>query len=82
MSQEIILIIDAEKEIRDLIVIYLTNEGYNVLKAADGIEELSYLDNEDIHLVVLDIMMQRIDGIQTCMKIRESREYSYFHVIC
>ncbi|MEH7108548.1 MULTISPECIES: response regulator transcription factor [Bacillaceae] len=73
MSQETILIIDDEKEIRDLIGIYLTNEGYNVLKAADGIEGLQYLESETVHLVVLDIMMPRLDGIQACMKIRESR---------
>jgi len=73
MSQETILIIDDEKEIRDLIGIYLTNEGYNVLKAADGIEGLNYLEENTVHLVVLDIMMPRLDGIQACMKIRESR---------
>ncbi|MDQ6597678.1 response regulator transcription factor [Bacillus salipaludis] len=73
MSQETILIIDDEKEIRDLIGIYLTNEGYNVLKAADGIEGLEYLEKETVHLVVLDIMMPRLDGIQACMKIRERR---------
>jgi len=73
MSQETILIIDDEKEIRDLIGIYLTNEGYNVLKAADGMEGLNYLEENTVHLVVLDIMMPRLDGIQACMKIRESR---------
>jgi two-component system, OmpR family, response regulator VanR len=72
MAEETILIIDDEKEIRDLIGIYLTNEGYNVLKAADGMEGLEYLKNETVHLVVLDIMMPRLDGIQACMKIRES----------
>ncbi|MGG1675703.1 response regulator transcription factor [Neobacillus sp. NRS-1170] len=73
MSQETILIIDDEKEIRDLIGIYLTNEGYNVLKAADGIEGLQYLEENTVHLVVLDIMMPRMDGIQACLKIRENR---------
>jgi two-component system, OmpR family, response regulator VanR len=73
LNQETILIIDDEKEIRDLVGIYLANEGYSVLKAADGIEGLSYLENEDVHLVILDLMMPRMDGIQACMKIRESR---------
>ncbi|WP_377520260.1 response regulator transcription factor [Priestia megaterium] len=73
MSQETILIIDDEKEIRDLIGIYLTNEGYNVLKAEDGVDGLNYLENEVVHLVVLDIMMPRLDGIQACLKIRENR---------
>ncbi|MEH7548924.1 DNA-binding response regulator [Bacillus sp. AFS076308] len=73
MSQETILIIDDEKEIRDLIGIYLNNEGYNVMKAADGIEGLTILEENTVHLVVLDIMMPRLDGIQACLKIRESR---------
>lgn len=73
MSQETILIIDDEKEIRDLIGIYLNNEGYNVLKAADGLEGLKFLEENNVHLVVLDIMMPRLDGIQACLKIRESR---------
>jgi two-component system, OmpR family, response regulator VanR len=73
MAQETILIIDDEKEIRDLVGIYLTNEGYTVLKAADGLEGLEYLGNETVHLVILDIMMPRMDGIQACMKIRESK---------
>lgn len=73
MAQETILIIDDEKEIRDLVGIYLTNEGYNVLKAVDGLEGLEYLDKETVHLVILDIMMPRLDGIQSCLKIRESR---------
>jgi two-component system response regulator VanR len=73
MSQETILIIDDEKEIRDLIGIYLTNEGFHVLKAGDGIEGIKYLEENTVHLVVLDIMMPRLDGIQACMKIREGR---------
>lgn len=73
MAQETILIIDDEKEIRDLIGIYLTNEGYIVLKAADGIEGLKSLKENTVHLVVLDIMMPRLDGIQACLKIRETR---------
>ncbi|MEH7413809.1 response regulator transcription factor [Neobacillus drentensis] len=73
MSQETILIIDDEKEIRDLIGIYLTNEGYNVLKAADGLEGLTLLEENTVHLVVLDIMMPRLDGIQACLKIRENK---------
>lgn len=73
MSQETILIIDDEKEIRDLIAIYLTNEGYSVLKAADGIEGLKYLEEHTVHLVILDIMMPHLDGIQACLKIRETR---------
>ena len=68
-----ILVVDDEKEIRDAIDIYLRGEGINVIKAKDGLEALEVLDKEDVHLVVLDLMMPRLDGMQTCMKIRETR---------
>lgn len=68
-----VLVVDDEKEIRDAVDIYLRGEGINVIKAKDGIEALEILDMEDIHLVVLDIMMPRLDGLKTCMKIRETR---------
>lgn len=68
-----VLVVDDEKEIRDAIDIYLRGEGINVIKAKDGIEALDILDREDIHLVVLDLMMPRLDGMQTCTKIRETR---------
>lgn len=66
-----ILVVDDEKEITDAIEIYLTNEGYKVLKAYDGIEVLDILNKEDIHLVILDIMMPKLDGIRATVKIRE-----------
>lgn len=68
-----VLVVDDEKEIRDAIDIYLRGEGINVIKAGDGFEALEILDKEDIHLVVLDIMMPKLDGMRTCLKIRESR---------
>lgn len=68
-----VLIVDDEKEIRDAVDIYLRGEGIKVIKAKDGIEALDIIDKEDIHLVVLDIMMPRLNGVDTCMKIRETR---------
>ncbi|MCC5445206.1 response regulator transcription factor [Clostridium perfringens] len=68
-----VLVVDDEKEIRDAIDIYLRGEGINVIKAGDGFEALEILDKEDIHLVVLDIMMPKLDGMRTCLKIRESK---------
>ncbi len=73
MVKETILIVDDEKEIRDLIEIYLKNEGYNTLKASDGLEALTLLENNEVHLIVLDVMMPKLDGIQACMRIREER---------
>ncbi|MPQ43761.1 response regulator transcription factor [Clostridium tarantellae] len=68
-----VLVVDDEKEIRDAIDIYLRGEGINVIKACDGIEALEVVDKEDIHLIILDIMMPKMDGMQTCFKIRENR---------
>ncbi|KMY29802.1 DeoR faimly transcriptional regulator [Lysinibacillus xylanilyticus] len=74
MSKETILIVDDEKEIRNLIAIYLKNEGYDVLEASDGEEGLSLLKKHKVHLIVLDIMMPNVDGIEMCMKVREIAE--------
>jgi two-component system, OmpR family, response regulator VanR len=71
MARESILIVDDEKEIRDLIEIYLKNEGYTTLKACDGLEALRILQSNHVHLIILDIMMPKLDGIATCIKIRE-----------
>ena len=68
-----VLVVDDEKEIRDAIDIYLRGEGIKVIKAKDGIEALEILEKETIHLIILDVMMPRLDGIQTCLKIRESK---------
>ncbi|SHJ44852.1 DNA-binding response regulator, OmpR family, contains REC and winged-helix (wHTH) domain [Clostridium amylolyticum] len=73
MDKEKILIVDDEKEIRDLIDIYLRNEGYDTLKASDGMEALNILNNNDVQLIILDVMMPKLDGIQACMKIREEK---------
>lgn len=73
MNKEIILVVDDEKEIRDLIGIYLTNEGYEVLKAANGLEALNYLEKQEIDLIILDIMMPNMNGIDTCIKIRADK---------
>ncbi|MEK5430518.1 response regulator transcription factor [Lysinibacillus sp. FSL R7-0073] len=74
MSNETILIVDDEKEIRNLIVIYLKNEGYQVLEACDGEEGLQLLKKQEIHLIVLDLMMPNVDGMEMCMKVREIAE--------
>jgi two-component system, OmpR family, response regulator VanR len=68
-----VLVVDDDEEIRNLIAIYLQNEGYRVLKAADGMEALEVLKQNEVHLLVLDIMMPRLDGIQACLKIREEQ---------
>ena len=73
MAAMTILVADDDKEIRDGIEIYLKNEGYRVLKAADGREALDLLGKEEVHLLILDIMMPNMDGITATFKIREAQ---------
>ncbi len=68
-----ILVVDDDREIVDSIGIFLSGEGYKVLKAYDGIEALDILSQTQVHLMILDIMMPKLDGIKTLMKLRESR---------
>lgn len=72
MAQKI-LVVDDEREIRNLMEIYLKNEGFCVIKASNGIEALNILDRNDICLVILDIMMPKMDGIETCIRIRKTK---------
>ncbi len=66
-----ILVVDDEKEIADLIEIYLVSDGYKVYKANNAKEGLEILASHDVHLVLLDIMMPGMDGLEMCKKIRE-----------
>lgn len=66
-----VLVVDDEKEIRDAIEIYLKNEGVTVLKAKDGMEALEILNEQQVHLIILDVMMPKLDGISATYKIRE-----------
>ncbi|EDS71717.1 response regulator transcription factor [Anaerofustis stercorihominis] len=73
MGKYNILVVDDDKEIVKAINIYLSNEGYNIFEAYDGYEALSVLEKEEIHLIVLDIMMPKLDGIATITKVREKQ---------
>lgn len=67
-----ILVCDDDKEIVDAIKIYLNNEGYKVFKAFNGIEALEIIEKNEIHLIVMDVMMPKMDGLRAVMKIREN----------
>ncbi|WP_182629455.1 response regulator transcription factor [Clostridium chromiireducens] len=69
-----ILIVDDEKEIRDLVDIYLKSDGYNTIKACDGLEAINILQENEIDLIILDVMMPNLNGIEACLKIREMKE--------
>ncbi|MCK6256512.1 response regulator transcription factor [Fictibacillus sp. KIGAM418] len=73
MGEFTVLIVDDEKEIRDAIEIYLKNEKMTVIQAADGLEAIEKLNEKAIHLIILDIMMPRLDGIAATFKIREQK---------
>lgn len=66
-----ILVCDDDHEIVEAIDIYLQQEGYEVLKAYDGQEALEILKQNDVHLLIMDVMMPRLDGIRATLKIRE-----------
>lgn len=66
-----ILVCDDDKEIVDAIGIYLENEGYQILKAFNGVEALDIIKDHEIHLIIMDIMMPQMDGLRATMKIRE-----------
>ncbi|RAV16099.1 response regulator transcription factor [Paenibacillus contaminans] len=66
-----VLVADDDPEIRDVIRIYLQNEGYRVREAEDGVQALELLRREPVDLIILDVMMPNMDGIRACFKIRE-----------
>ncbi len=70
-----ILVVDDEKEIADLIEIYLKNEGYNVYKYYSSVNILDDLEKLNIDLAILDVMMPDIDGFSLCSKIRENYNF-------
>lgn len=76
--EERILVVDDEREIADLLELYLKNDGYTVCKFHNGADALECIENTDIDLAILDVMLPDIDGFQICRKIREKY---YFPVI-
>lgn len=71
MNIKKILIVDDETEIRELLKIYLKNHGYNTFDASNGIEALSILKDDDIDLILVDIMMPKLDGIEFVKRVRK-----------
>lgn len=70
---ERILIVDDDEKIRNLISIYLENEGYKTIKASNALEAIKILEEDNVDLIMLDIMMPQMNGIEACMKIREKK---------
>lgn len=74
MEKSTVLVVDDEKDIRELIEIYLVNEGLKVITACDGMDALEKLKSDDVDLIILDVMMPKLDGIRTCLKIRAEKK--------
>lgn len=72
---EKILIVDDEKEIADLLEVYLKNDGYEVYKCYNGVDALACIESEKLDMAVLDVMLPDIDGFHICQKIREKYFY-------
>ena len=73
MKKTKILVVDDEKEIADLLEIYLISDGFEVLKAYNGEEGLRILEQEKVDLMLLDVMMPGIDGLEMCRRVREDK---------
>jgi two-component system, OmpR family, response regulator VanR len=74
MSKYNILVVDDDKEITEAIEIYLLNQGYNVFKAYDGIQALEIAREENIHLIIMDIMMPNLNGTRATIELRKEKE--------
>lgn len=72
---EKILVVDDEKEIADLVALYLENENYEVLKSYSASQAIDYIEHEMIDLAILDVMLPEVSGFQLCQKIREKHNY-------
>lgn len=70
-----ILVVDDDKDILDIIEIYLKNDNFNVITAQDGLIAMDKLEKNNIDLIILDIMMPNLDGIHACLEIRKKEKY-------
>ena len=70
-----VLVCDDDSAILESIEIYLKAEGYNIITASDGVDALEKIENNEIHCIVLDIMMPRMDGLKATIKIRQNYNF-------
>jgi len=73
MEKQRVLVVDDDREIVNAIAINLQNEGYEVLKAYDGLQALDIISTQNIQLIILDVMMPKLDGLSATLKIREEK---------
>jgi two-component system chemotaxis response regulator CheY len=71
-----ILVVDDSESIRELVALALTKAGYTVFKGCDGVDALSVLDGKDLHLIITDLNMPNMDGIEYIKEVKKKTEYS------
>ena len=76
-----VLVVDDESSIREILTIFLTDEGYEVVSASNGEEALELANQEDLQAILLDIMMPGIDGIETCKRLKAEEKTRFIPVI-
>ena len=76
-----ILVVDDELEIRDLLTEVLTGEGYDVIQASNGMEALELVEKEEPQVILLDVMMPGIDGIEVCRRLKEEDKTRFIPII-
>ncbi|NBV14213.1 MAG: DNA-binding response regulator [Sphingobacteriia bacterium] len=81
MQKQKILIVDDEKDILELLEYNLEKEGYTVLKASDGEAAIALLKSNPVDMVLLDIMMPKLDGIETCRRMRDTPEGKKTYIV-
>jgi DNA-binding response OmpR family regulator len=73
MERQCVLVVDDDKEIVNAIAINLEREGYQALRAYDGLQVLDVINSRPVHLIIMDVMMPRMDGLSATLKIREQK---------
>ena len=78
---EKILVVDDEREIRDLLTIYLSEDGYDVISASNGEEAIGLAQAEEPQVILMDVKMPALDGIKTCKRLKENEKTKFIPVI-
>lgn len=81
MTKGRVLVVDDEDSIRELIVFHLEQQGFEVLEAANGLEAMQRVEESRPDLIILDLMLPMMDGLEVCQKLRRSEEYATIPII-
>ena len=79
--KEKVLVVDDEWEVRDVLSSFLTEKGYEVILASNGEEAIEFAEKENPHVILLDVKMPGIDGIETCSRLKEGEKTRFIPVI-